>query len=447
MASAAGGVSKLLGKSKEFQEDAAWLVQHNNGQIVMGGAAAGHQVTAFGTPDPVGQFSDALQEAGRRPVGIKGKAANHPAFHGTGEHKIFGSTDKPFPDHWVSGLQKRALEPSVQAIARDLRDADLHGANLDDEEVLGRLVNAERRRIENGEYKVNRTGSLLNGKPESDLLERYAIEDPAAFAAARVGDVRNYVMGADGAVHQNLIDKLANGEKPTHADIADIGVDSYPARMVGEDMHPVIPTNAYDRFLQVGFKKLVEPWSSFLSRQPIYLNEFREHMRSLQEFVDKGIFTDEQARELAVQRAGVSIIPQVQIAAVKSQLAVIAKNIMPFYYAQEQAVKRAAVLIRKDPSAIAKYAWTNYAMTNPAWIHTDDNGNRFMAVPGAGEFGRLLQGAISPTVGMPIVAGSAVDVQRHRRVVQERHAVQPAGAAVLGLRPEPGRVGAAQLVR
>jgi hypothetical protein len=118
-----------------------------------------------------------------------------------------------------------------------------------------------------------------------------------------VDDVKNYVLGRDGSVHDNLIEKLARGEKPTHEDIADVSVDSMPDRLVGEDLHPVAPKNMYDRLLQVGFKKLVEPWSSFLSRQPIFLNQFREEKAALQEFVDKGIFTADQAKEMAVQRA------------------------------------------------------------------------------------------------------------------------------------------------
>jgi hypothetical protein len=168
MSKLAGGAAKLMGKSQDWQEDAAWLAMHNGGHIVTGAAAAGHQVAAFGTQNPLSQMEDILQEAGRRNVGRLGKEAGHPAYHGTGQYKLFSPTDNVFPDYWVSGLQKRALEPSVQAIAKDLKDAHAQGADLTDEHVTGKLINNERQRIEAGQYKVNRSGLVPQGRERSN---------------------------------------------------------------------------------------------------------------------------------------------------------------------------------------------------------------------------------------------------------------------------------------
>jgi hypothetical protein len=404
MSRLAGGAHKLVGVSDDKMERMARWVIDNDGQIARGAAHAGHS-DIYAPLDPENQMVQAFDTASKRSVGRNGKKSAHPLY-GTGQYRWFTPIEGQFTDHWVSGLQKRSQELPAQRIARDILDSHAAGVDITHPDTFTVLLKKEAARVRDAnEYGYER-----------DKMMRHDEQSPEEFASARVDDLLNYVIGKDDTVHQHLLEKLADGVKPTHADVKDIKLDASPERLTGEELAPSVAGNILGDLMQRGFQRIVDPIANYISREPIMWHTFNDEYEKVLPLVAKGVLTDDHAWVLAKQRASVAVVDKIQIPQVRSQMAMIAGNLMPFYYAQEQAIKRAVKLVKRDPSALAKYAWTNYAMTNPAWIHTDDNGNRYMMIPGSEMLGGAwLKGmsAVLPTgaieSGIPLAYNGTIE--------------------------------------
>lgn len=389
MSRLAGGATNLAKMPEEDQRLMAQLTVENQGHIVTGAVHAGHSdVLAPVTMDE--KMSQALNAGIQRNMGRKATTGSHPIW-GTGQFRLFAPSEGQYDDTWVAGLQRRALEPSAQQIAKDMLQAHIEGHDLaNDDDLVKQLVTNEAQRIK---------PPVDNGVPDPYAKERrnlirYKVQSPEDFAAARVDDMRNMVIGDDGTVHTNLLEKLAAREKPTHADIEGLPMAAKPKNVAGEEIGWAPPTNIINDLVQRGFSKVVDPVINTISREPIYWLEFKKQYEHLAEQHANGVISDEQRFMLAKQRAGLNMLDKVHIPAFRSQFAFIMRNAAPFFYAQEQVVRRFAMAIRKDPSVLAKYSWVNYALTQPSWMNQDEYGNRTLMVPGEGELGRFINNGL-----------------------------------------------------
>jgi hypothetical protein len=68
----------------------------------------------------------------------------------------------------------------------------------------------------------------------------------------------------------------------------------------------------------------------------------------------------------------------------------IHRNLMPFYFAQEQAMKRAGRVILNNPAALREFQMIQQGMNNPGFVHTDPSGQQYIVYPVAGEFGAMV---------------------------------------------------------
>jgi hypothetical protein len=84
------------------------------------------------------------------------------------------------------------------------------------------------------------------------------------------------------------------------------------------------------------------------------------------------------------------MIPAIHSPAIRSQFAVIHRNLLPFYFAQEQAMRRAGRLILTYPQAFRDFQIIQQGMNNPGFVHTDANGQKYIVYPALGEFGNAL---------------------------------------------------------
>jgi hypothetical protein len=60
---------------------------------------------------------------------------------------------------------------------------------------------------------------------------------------------------------------------------------------------------------------------------------------------------------------------------------------MPFWFAQEQAMKRVGRLVTSNPQGFRDFQMVNQGMNNPGFVHTDSNGKKYIVYPLVGEFG------------------------------------------------------------
>lgn len=321
-----------------------------------------------------------------------------------------------FDLHWVTNLQKASQNISQQSIAADVLTELKYGATQD--EAWGIALLKEEARIRGVKYnpsKPNSMGDFLHPKNdtyahEREVLSRYNDQDPKEFAFHRVDDMRNTLTGSDGTFHGNLAEMIANKNKPQLVDVVGLDSAAKPKSVIGAEMEAYVGNNLMQRIIQSGFKKVIDPIVGNLSRQPLFFHHVKQAMPLYQSMVDKGLLSEETALRLAMTQATHAMLPQIHNVALRTQFSILTRNFLPFYFAQEQATKRFIKLQTENPQAFREYQLIEHALNDPGFIHTDDQGNRYVVLPFVGEIGAgVISGAAA--LGLPVVGGLPVTVQ------------------------------------
>lgn len=398
---AVGGVDKLLNNA-ERRELATRLVIANEGHIARGVASAGH--SSYALPDDPTQRHEALIDQS-----IKRQRFRTP----TGDFRQFLPEDPDYVDALLYGVKRRAKEYNVQHTAADYK------AHLDrgfsEDSAAQYATEREAQRIRGIDPNTGR--AYAEGEDpyavERTQLVRYNKQRPETFAAHRVDDMINYVTGRDGTLHDSILQKFIDGDNHfTAQELRNIPLEQRPKGVSGEVLEFHLG-NVYQRVVSDGFKRLIDPVINHLSREPIYFNEFASQYKALKPLVESGKMTDDAAFTLAQIRATRAVIPQIHNTALRSQFAILATNFMPFYFAQEQALKRAGHLIRRNPAAFRKYQLVSQGLHDPAFVQPDGFGGRHVVFPLVGEYGAAAMGWMShvPLVGNYVQAGLPLTVE------------------------------------
>ena len=162
---------------------------------------------------------------------------------------------------------------------------------------------------------------------------------------------------------------------------------------------------------------LIDPIVNGLAREPLYVLHVGDAYKRLETQIAKGWLSEDQALRIAQTQASYSMLPQIHNTALRNQFAQLARNFLPFYFAQEQALKRAFNAL-KDTSIASPlfsrgmrfYQLAEHAMSDPTFMTTDESGNQFINIPLVGEFGSAAQNALS-AFGVPIVSGLPITVK------------------------------------
>lgn len=333
----------------------------------------------------------------------------------SGAYRYWTPGDDHFKVFWLTNLQKQSQNVSGQSMAKDFIRALDNGVNESDAWAMAQA--REKARIAGHHFdptapeglgtKLAKVDDLYNA--ERSQLVRYGAQTPEDFAYARVDDFRNLVTGVDGTLHTGLIRKIANGSKPLADDISGIAAGSSPSAVIGNELVPYTGNQLMRRIAQSGFKKVIDPIVGHMSREPIFFQHYKLAMENYRVLMEKGIVSHETGVRLAATAATHSMVPQIHNPALRTQFSILARNYLPFYFAQEQATKRYIKLASDNPQALRAYQLIEHGISDPGFIHTDDQGNKFLVVPGIGEISAgLLTGAAA--IGMPVVGGLPVSV-------------------------------------
>lgn len=394
-----GGMQGLVRATPEDRELALDLVHDSNGHIVTGvgrtGDESGH---AYLLPDSSADKAKALTYITRSEL------KRQPRYEGhlDGNFDTISPDNPIYNEEWLTRLQQHSQDVPSQLVLKDL------AGGMTQQQAA--FAEAERiRKAALGEPDAHPAYAY-----EAQRLKRYGYVtdegyDPMTFAEDRVDALHGLLTGADGKFHSPLADKLANGEKPTIEDVDAIDKLSRPKQVYGPLRMPYIGNGALQQLVGSGFKRFVDPIINNISREPIYFNAVKQEMRSLQHFVDDGSMDYETALRIAKTRGAVSMLPQIHNVALRSQFAVVAKNILPFYFAQEQALKRVGYLSAMHPDAIRQYELMHHALNEPGFIQGDSSTGKYLAFPAVGGFGKLAAMGLSG-LGVPIESALPVSV-------------------------------------
>jgi hypothetical protein len=323
-----------------------------------------------------------------------------------------------FDFHWLTELHKSAQDIHFSSIAKDVSEylknngySSLQNAEAKTKMEIDAFKNAilpERARQLGLKFDPSNPDSLTEKlHPSKDtylpmrgMFERHGKQDALEFANSRADALHNLVSGKDGSFHLDILNNIANGIKTDFKRIHDLPNISKPDIVPGPELK-AYTGHWWSRLVDQGHKKLMDPIINTISREPLFNQHFNKAMDFYQDKVDAGIISEAQAASFSLARASHTMTPMIHNLALRSQFAQLNRVVMPFYFAQEQALKRLAYSVEINPATIRRFQMLANAIHLPAVSTQDQNGNHYVSLPGVGEAGRLIN-IVANKFGVPV---------------------------------------------
>ena len=372
---------------------------------------------------------------------------NSPLYRDLPEYTTYSPSDLHFVPRYVTTLNKASKDIAQRNISRDALQVSqklraqikasgeaVSPAIIGEEFYTTKAYQEFREALINREYSrmLDATKGTFKGYDEEiKTITRWrdsvASGDLHTFAADRVDATLGMLMGKDGTFHTDFARNIAEGKSTdlnTVAQIAKSKQQSMPRSVSGPVLQSYVEgTTGFEKLVNIGFKKFIDPIVNNLSRDTLYMLHVSDAYARLAPRIGAG-FTEDQALRIAQTQSVYSMLPQIHNVALRSQFAQIARNFLPFYFAQEQALKRAFNSL-KDTSIVNPvfsrsfrfYQLAEQALNDPGFIESDENGNRYLYLPVVGAFGEGLQSTLSYfganiQSGLPITAkGSLISLK------------------------------------
>jgi hypothetical protein len=372
---------------------------------------------------------------------------NSPLYRDLPEYTTYSPSDKHFVPRYVTTLNKASKDIAQRNISRDalqvsqkLRAAVKEAGAPVSPAIVGEEFHTTKAYQEFREALVNREyarmldatkGTFKGYNEEMKTLTRWrdsvASGDLRTFASDRVDATLGMLMGKDGTFHTDFARNIAEGRNTdinTVAEIAKSKQQAMPRSVAGPMLQSYVEgTTGFEKLINIGFKKFIDPIVNNLSRETLYTLHVADAYARLAPRIGAG-FTEDQALRIAQTQAVQSMLPQIHNVALRSQFAQIARNFLPFYFAQEQALKRAFNSL-KDTSIVNPvfsrsfrfYQLAEQSLNDPGFVQSDENGNKYIYLPVVGAFGEGLQSTLSYfganiQSGLPITAkGSLISLK------------------------------------
>ena len=406
-------------------ELATKLVLANGGHFLSDAVSTGHGYDAS-TAYQNRQAADYYYQINRRNV----------LFKELKDYTTYTPTDKHYGIMLTTNLNKAASNTTYRNIAGDLVknvEPALSDGKLQIENIIGKeaqhqsfqdlrtkLVDQEEQRM------LDAVAGKYHGyDDELNTITRWhdAMADGTMrqFAQDRVDALLGKVIGRDGTYNPSFAEGIVNKSEFGPKEILGLtktNPNSLPAGVSGPILDEYIPGDflKLNFITNLGFKKVIDPIVNGLSREPLYMLHVGDAYSQLKPLIGNGL-TDDQALRIAQTRASYAMLPQIHNTALRNQFAQLARNYLPFYFAQEQALKRAFNTL-KDTSVASPlfsrglrfYQLSEHAINNPGFVQKDDNGNSYFYFPGLGGFGQALQNTIA-SYNMPMVSGLPITIR------------------------------------
>ena len=139
-----------------------------------------------------------------------------------------------------------------------------------------------------------------------------------------------------------------------------------------------MPGSVTNAILDKTFGKLV----SWISREPTYLLEYHMAMEKLRPIIDSGIYSQDQAEIEAMNEALRNMTKYIHNPMDRAAFERNARIYSPFWFAKNQAVRRAWRMFEENPQAFMKYLKINLAV-NKYYATHNNNGQVYFSIPGS----------------------------------------------------------------
>lgn len=184
-----------------------------------------------------------------------------------------------------------------------------------------------------------------------------------------------------------LIDELSRGIVPGRDDLERVDRAFWPDQILAEEQVAKIPPGqGLKSLIDGGMRKFVGRPANALSRRPIFGYNYAVAWREAKGILAQRGIEDEDgsiAHDVAMQKAFDQTIPYIHDPATKSQFSLVVRNIMPFWFAQEQFYKRWARVFANYPEAWYKLSQTMNGLKHVGFITKDAYGQDAFVYPGS----------------------------------------------------------------
>lgn len=409
----------------EQMELATRLVLANQGHLISEAVSTGHGYDAS-TAYQMNQAAHYYYQIQK----------NSPMFRDLPEYTTYSASDIHYAPRYVNNVNIAAKEPahkniSADAVQRFDKFVKTNKAQLEDDidkaaqhkqylDFRNSLIASEYDRMMktvSGEFKPY--------EKELKSLTRWSDVQSSAdvytFAKDRVDATLGMIIGKDGTFIRDIASNISNGARTDLNDIVEqirINKNSLPVSVSGPMLQPYIEDrNLISRITDLGFKKVIDPIVNGMAREPLYMMHVADAYGRLAPRIASKALTEDQALRIAQTQASYSMLPQIHNTALRNQFAQLARNFLPFYFAQEQALRRAYNTLKDTSfaspvfsSGMRFYQLAEHALSDPAFMEEDDNGNRYIYLPGVGALGESFQGALA-AFGIPMVTGLPISAK------------------------------------
>jgi hypothetical protein len=288
---------------------------------------------------------------------------------------------------YAKNINMAAADMAQRDIARDymnrMKSPDFKALSPD--EQFASLVDAQTARIKNPNMYQDYRKSM----------DGYTKAVPESFAKNQVDYLQGLVYGTGRKVNVDLVDKIAKGQRVTEQELRKLPQTSLPIQVLGRQVMPTI-SDSLRRVEQMGYRKFVTPVMDYVSRQPLFADFFTRRLIANQPLIDMGLLSEDEAIRMTATQATREMIPAIHSPAIRSQFAVLHRNLLPFFFAQEQAMRRTGRLIMNNPQAFRDFQIIQQGLNNPGFVHTDANGQKYVVYPGGiGEAGNAIARGLS----------------------------------------------------
>ena len=215
---------------------------------------------------------------------------------------------------------------------------------------------------------------------------------------------------------------------PGFAKLSKIDMADRPLAVPGHDVLPYLD-HPISQLLEKGYRGFIFPTVKFLSRQPLFDEEYLHQMRALQPMVDAGLWTEDEQFTTAMSRTSHTLIKYVHNVHDRTLLDNVIANMVPFFFAQEQAYRRMGRLLTTNPGALRKYQLMLASTNAYTQSLTDKKGNSYVALPGvgflAGHVAGVMGGFLGWGVYSPSTLGFAGNLQASQVIFPFADGVRP----------------------
>jgi hypothetical protein len=320
----------------------------------------------------------------------------------------FGPGDPQHIVNWQVWLRRAAKDPVGNAAANAMLREVEHGS--DERTILEKGQEAAREAIDSLPEDVRSTMSRSRDLPEG--ADQFS--DPLDEWARKVAeDVQGATFSPRTRTpNPGLLEAVARGSGSKksmvgYAKLSQIHELDRPLAVPGREVMPFLD-HPISQLLEKGYQGFIFPTVKFMSRQPLFDEEYLHQMKALQPMVDAGLWTEDEQFVTAMARTNHALIKYVHNVHDRTLFDNVVSNLVPFFFAQEQAYRRMGRLLSTNPGAFRRYQLMLSSTVQYTQNLKDNQGNSYVALPGAGFLAGHAAGVMGGILGWGIFSPSTI---------------------------------------